>query len=286
MRKFLLLAALLLAASGLRAQTLPEFGLTIHFTDTLSDGSVSNFSPREIGYDSRATDSLDPSFGEDEYPGGLSPDQDFYFTRPDLFGGQPDEGTIDIMHKPSLDSFAIDYTTFVSFSYFPGSLYWDTTQIPPQITGIWLRPSWSTTPFVDMKHTGIFTVPRPDTQGIWGMNYVITVFYNMQPRFIPTAAVNEAPSSSGLLVNATVFPNPMPSSGTLDVQLSEPAALSIVGYDIAGREVLRMANSANMGENVFNLSSLPDNVHGAVLLRVDAESGSREETKNIMLIRP
>ncbi len=261
--------------------------MAIHFTDTFPDGSISNFTPREIGYDARATDSLDTAFGEDEYPGGLGLDQDFFFLRPDtLAGGDPDAGTIDIMHKPALDSFAINYNTVLSFSYFPGSLYWDPSQIPPIIKGIWIRPQWSDTPFVDMTKSNIFTVPDPSTQFLWGSNYIITVFYNMQPRYLPPAAVTgSSENGASLISNATVFPNPMLSSGALDITMGEAASLSIVGYDVAGREVLRLSRGAMPGENIIDLSSALANAHGAVMLHIEAVNGMRSSTKNVMLVR-
>jgi hypothetical protein len=296
MKRYPLFFVLLLASFGYllssfssgRAQSLvPEFKMAIHFTDTFPDGSRSNFTPRVIGYDSRATDSLDTAFGEDEYPGGLGIDQDFFFVRPDtLVGGDPDAGLIDIMHKPALDSFKIDYKAVLSFSYFPGSLYWDPSQIPSIIKGIWIRPSWSDTPFVDMTKSRIFTVPTPSQQFLWGNNYIITIFYNMQPRFISPAAVGGSETTgAGLIWNAVVFPNPMPSTGALDVTLSQAASLSIVGYDVAGRELLRLTRTGRAGENILDLSQSLSNIHGAIMLHIDAGNGTRNETKNVMLVR-
>ncbi len=116
-------------------------------------------------------------------------------------------------------------------------------------------------------------------------NLEVTIFYNMQPHYVPTASVNTAPGSGdGLILSATAFPNPIHSSGSLDLILSATANVSVVGYDVTGREVLRMAKNEPAGENMVDLSGLA-NAHGAIMLRVDASSDAAYETKNVMLVK-
>ncbi len=290
---FLLLLPLsvLLTVSKLQAQSgspsNAEFHLDIHFADTFSDGSLATLLGRAIGYDPMASDNAsaydDSTFGEvSDYPGGMFNGNDFWFTRPDGSGT-----TVDIRHKPITASFAINYSMGVSFDNYPGSIYWDPSQIPSIIKGIWIRPYEATTPLVDMKKDSILTFPNPTQAGIWGSsNLVVTIFYNMEPQYISNAVVSTRPSNGArIILNASVYPNPMVANGALDVTLAEPATLSIVGYDVAGREVLRLAQGMSMGESTLDLSSQLANVRGAIMLRIAAQSGPSEETKTVMLVR-
>ena len=234
---------------------------------------------RAIGYDSSATDGLDAAFGEMSYPGGLGFGADLFFEIPD-----GDATTIDIRHKPATDSFAIDYKMYMSIDSAVGSIYWNPSEIPAIVTGIWIRPYYSQTPIMDMKNNRIFTF-NSDSLLTWGAYLVVTVFYNMEPHYIPQAGVENAPANSGgLIASASVFPNPMPNGGSLDLTLNDPAYVSISGYDAAGREVLRIAKTESSGENTIDLSSLA-NAHGAIFLRVDAESGTRSEVKNVVVMK-
>ena len=273
---------------GVYAQSpnLAEFHLDLHFQDTTTDGIIDSIVGRAFGYDALASDGYDAKFGEDvDYPGGLSLGNDFWFTRYDQ-----SETRVDIMRKPLTDSFALNFSMGLSFEQYPGSIFWDTNQIPGNIKGIWIRPYYDTAndvpPLVDMKKTNIFTVPNPSQATLWGQ-FAVTIFYNMEPRFIPPAAVNgSGPNNGNLILEAAAFPNPMLSTGALTVTLSGPGDLSITGYDITGREVLHLTRTGNIGENTIDLSSELANAHGAIMLRIESQSGSREETKDVMLVKP
>lgn len=259
-----------------------EFHLDLHFRDTVS-GRIDSLTGRAFGYDPRASDGYDSLFGEDaDYPGGGSPGgNDFWFERP-----YPDSATrADIRHKPTTDSFAISYAPGISFENYPGSIFWDPAQIPAIIKGIWISAYEATTPLVDMKDTNIFTEPSGFEAALWG-NLTITVFYNMQPHYISRAAVNgSSANGAGLITDATVYPNPMPSTGALDVTLGGAASLTVVGYDITGREVLRLSREGMGGENMLDLSSQLANIHGVVMLHIEAASGAENATKNVMFVR-
>ena len=164
-----------------------------------------------------------------------------------------------------------------------GSIYWDTSQIPAIVTGVWIRPYYSTTPIMDMKNNRIFTFTS-DSLITWGPYLLVTVFYNMVPHIASSGVENTPSNSVGLIANASVYPNPMPNGGALDLTLNEPAYVSITGSDAAGREVLHISRSVSSGENRIDLSSLT-NVHGAIFLRVDAESDSRSEVKNVVVMK-
>jgi hypothetical protein len=303
---FTAIAASLLIGGNVRAQKIAEFELGLTLADTLADtydsipakydtvsgkidtiparldtipGQIDTRANRAIGYDSLATDGIDAFFGEMSYPGGLGFGADFFFKIPD-----GDETMIDIRNKPATDSFSIDYKMYMSVDSAIGSIYWDPSKIPAAVTGIWIRPYYSQTPIMDMKNNRIFTFSN-DSLLTWGNFLVVTVFHNMQPQYIPLAGVEDAATNSGgLIASASVFPNPMPKAGTLDLTLNEPAYVSISGYDAAGREVLRIARSVSSGENMIDLSGLA-NARGAVFLRVDAESGTRSEVKNIVVMK-
>ncbi len=240
---------------------------------------------RAFGYDPFASDVYnyqDSLFGEDSYyPGGFGFGDDIFFTRPD-----GSETRVDIRPKPLSDSFAISFPLSLSFDPYPGSVFWDSYRIPYFINGIWISTAYDTTPLVDMKKTNIFTVPDQFTGATWGIsNLVVTIFYNMQPHYVPTASVNAAPGSGdGLILSATAFPNPIHSSGSLDLTLSAAANVSVVGYDVTGREVFRISKNEPAGENMVDLSGLA-NAHGAIMLRVNASSEAAYETKNVMLVK-
>jgi len=283
----LLSFGLLLPLGSLRAQSPgnAEFHLDLHFRDTTTGGTIDSLTGRAFGYDPSGTDTFSvqsAAFGEDaDYPGGFGPGNDFWFTRPD----KQSETRVEIRRMPTTDSFALTYSMGLVFEQYPGSIFWDRSQIPSIVKGIWISAYEATTPLVDMKDTNIFTEGNASQASMWG-TLTVTVFYNMQPRYLPPAAVNGSSANSAALIsNATVFPNPMPAGGALDVTLSQSASLSIVGYDVAGREVLRLSRGAMPGENIIDLSSVLANAHGAIMLHIEAASGTRNETKNVMLVR-
>jgi hypothetical protein len=303
---FTAIVAPLFIGGNARAQNVAEFELGLTLADTLAatydkipakydtisgnidtiparidtiPGQIDTRNNRAIGYDSSATDGIDQLFGEMSYPGGLGFGADFFFKIPD-----GDETAIDIRHKPATDSFSIDFKMYMSVDSAFGSIYWNPSQIPASVTGIWIRPYYSQTPIMDMKNNRIFTFSN-DSLLTWGNFLIVTVFHNMQPHYIPLAGVDNIPANSGgLIASASVFPNPMPKGGALDLTLNEPAYVSISGYDAAGREVLRIERSVSSGENTIDLSGLA-NARGAIFLRVDAESGTRSEVKNIVVMK-
>ena len=292
-RKLSITAALLfftaiLSSGKVNAQpSRAEFHLDLTLRDTTVQDGIVTLTGRSFGYDPHGSNKYDSVFGEDQcYPvvGIPGPDaSDLYFVWP----GTGDCGTrVQIFPHPFADSFAINYQMGLYFAQYPGYITWDTMQIPPEVTGIWLRPSWSQTPLVDMKHTEEFSIPSTDSAFLWGSNFTVTVFYGMQPRYIPAGVSSGSTSGNKLLISASAMPNPMTSSGTLEVTLSDPALISITGYDIVGHEVLRLSRTGSAGDNMIDLSSHLLNAHGAVMLRIDAQSGSKEETKDLMVVRP
>src|ERR1017187_2244373 len=142
-RQAFLLFTFILAAYGLTVdpvgaqQATPEFRVDLHYTD--AGGGHPN-GPVAFGYDPAATDSgADIQFGEALLPGaGGSPGGGFYLA----FQVSPIDGSlIDILQKPSPDSFILQYKLFLSGYVYPAVLSWDRSKIPAAIKGLWITPN-------------------------------------------------------------------------------------------------------------------------------------------------
>ena len=129
-----LLAPLYIGGNA-RAQKMAEFELGLTLTDTAPHGTIALLNNRAIGFDTAANDYYDPAFGEDtSYPGGFGLGNDFFFTMQD-----GNVSRADIRHKPATDSFALDYKMSLSIEEAVGSIFWDPSQIPAAVKGIWIR---------------------------------------------------------------------------------------------------------------------------------------------------
>ncbi|MDP4198548.1 MAG: hypothetical protein Q8922_00570 [Bacteroidota bacterium] len=258
----------------------PEFHLDFLLRDTLQSGSHIEFGGRSIGYDPSATDSVDLQFHEDpEYPGTyLEAGNDLFFEYPRNIG----ETRIDIRNKPATGSFVINYVMGVSFDWYPtGRLVWDPAVIPQAVTALWLRPyNRQDTVLRDMREQSSLSL-TPTENSLWNGKYLITLFYNTTP---PSLGVAKSSQNVGLIVSAAAYPNPVITSGRLAVNLSEPAGLRVAGCDAAGRECFRYSAEANAGLSMLDLSSL-ESARGAVFLHIDATSGTRHDSRNVMVVK-
>jgi hypothetical protein len=279
---FSLLATVLFVGHADAQSTLvPEFRLDIHYTDTSAHGEGFEFPYlRAIGYDAKASDGYDAQFGEDaEYPGSIGSYPDLFF----LYSANGDSSTrIDIRHKPTADSFAINYVMGVKFQFSSGHLFWDPAQIPAGVTAVWIRPMSQLDSVVgDMKRDSIFKVSLLQNQ-LWGYEYLVTLFYNMAPVRL-NMGVGEQPSTA-LMSELSAYPNPIREQGRIGLSLSEPVTVTLTGYDETGRECLRQLEMMPAGSTSVALQNI-SSLHGSILLHVEAASATREESRNILVVK-
>jgi hypothetical protein len=98
------------------------------------------------------------------------------------------------------------------------------------------------------------------------------------------ASVGEAPAAQAELLSALApYPNPMKTSGALSFTLSEPARVILSAYDMAGRPLLHIEKTCAAGTQQIGLTSIP-NIHGAILLRAEAESEHGTQTKSTIVV--
>jgi hypothetical protein len=286
-RPLLLTVCFLLASVSLRAQSLtPEWSLPLQYQETPAGVTATLV----IGYDARATDAYDSSFGEVEMPPFSGPDNSLINQEYPADSLSWTATKINIMHKPSADSFAIQYKINVRPSdKTVGHLSWDASKLPPQIKGIQVTPwSYPSMFLVDMLKQSNFDVnvsisqTDPHSCGVW-IPAVITVYYNMQPQFGGASGVAPSSTSTSLISLAEVYPNPLTTAGKLHLAMSDAAHLTIVGYDVAGRVCIRTSAEAIAGQNEIDLSTLAKS-RGAIMLHIDATNASRHETRNIMVM--
>ncbi len=261
----------------------PEFELKLHYSDA---GGGGNSDPKGFGYDPKATDGIDSQFGEMFYPGAIG--SGGYFMAFELNDSEDDYSEIDIMPKPSTDTFTLQYTFVLTAFMYPAVLSWDPSTIPSAIKSITITPAGASfLPMADMTKQSSVTIDDVDpTDTNYYLNWLpatITIYYNLQSPFEGVAP--SANPSDGLLLNLTTYPNPMSTSGVVSFSLSEPASISVSGYDAIGREVLRFTKNEPAGVNQIDLSGLAANAHGAIMLRVEASSNAQYETKTVMLVK-
>jgi hypothetical protein len=264
-------------------QTLtPEFELKLKYSDA---GGGGNSDSKGFGYDPAATGGIDSRFGEMLYPGLVG--SGGYFLAFPLNDSEEDYSEINILRKPTTDTFTLQYTIYLSAFMYPAVLSWDRGQIPSGIKNIVITPSGA--PFlkmVDMTQQSSVTIDDINpTDTNYASNWetaTITIYYNKPS---PFASVSSAVNmGAGLLSGLVTYPNPLRTTGTLSFSLAELASITVSGYDAIGREVFRMTKNEPAGDNLIDLSSLV-NAHGAIMLRVDASSDAAFETKNVMLVR-
>jgi hypothetical protein len=256
----------------------PEFELNLHYSDA---GGSAPSSPVAFGYDPQASDTLQLKFGEQYYPGPAP--GGFYLAF--LLPGDSIASQIEVLQKPSIDSFTLQYTIYLSANVYPAVLSWDRSSIPSAIKSITITPPGASFLLMaDMtKQDSVVIDDLNPTDTNYATNWepaTITLYYNTAPLSVsPTPVPN-----TGLLSGLITYPNPMGESGDLSFSLTQAANIVLTGYDAIGREVLHMTKSASAGENILDLSGLATE-RGAILLRVDAASGFQYETKGVMLVK-
>ena len=140
--------------------------------DTTAADGIINLSGRSFGYDRKGSYGYDsnsarmPATRFPEYPEAAS---DLYFIWPD----SADCATrVQYSRFRSAISLRSAIRSGACLRAIPGEHRLDTNQIPPEITGIWLGPSWHTTPtsipLVDMRHTGALLRFRTRNQKFFG----------------------------------------------------------------------------------------------------------------------
>lgn len=275
-----------MAVSPLLAQAQSaEFGFVLHYSETSDFVQTLTF-----GYDSRATYGKDALFGEEDFPafGGPPGAGAVYFTYDDSVIAQQSTGTrIDILPKPQNDG-ALQYQFHLYGGTYPAHLVWDRTKIPSIVRSIQVTPASATNMvMLDMTKASSFDIDiMHNTMDIhdysnW-KDAVITIYYNMDPG--QQGGVADAGQTTALLGTVTPYPNPIGVSGALLVNTNDMASLTVTGFDAAGRECFRAFKQVSAGSNSLDLKGLM-NCAGAIMLHVEATSGSRHETRNVMVVK-
>ncbi len=275
---FLLILA---ARIGFAQTATPEFELQLHYSDV---GHGGNSDKVAFGYDPSATVGIDPQFGEMLYPG--SPFAEGYFLAFALNDSTSGDYTeIDILPKPVADSFVLQYPLYLSGYKYPATLSWDRSKIPSAIKGIWITPYYEW--FFKMgdmvsQNDMVITSSASDTNYYHNWQPAqLTIYYNRTPELL--GVVQEAPVT-GLLSPLSTYPNPMRADGKLLFSVSQDANVTISAFDMLGHELFHLDRSVPAGNVLTDLCALA-NTHGAVLLRVDAESGSTHQSKSVMVVK-
>jgi hypothetical protein len=268
---------LFIATAGWSQSRTPEFGLKIHLDE--GSGFTRNLT---IGYDPIATRGQDTAFGEQCAP-NITPEGDLY-----MYSTYPNDIScatqVNIMPKPVQDTFTAFYDIYAApSSGHTAHLTWDPTTIPAEVLSMRV---WKNGMFlVDLKNSNSFDIlinhdfSSPHSHDNWKNATVILFWSNGK------LGVDPQGLSTALIQSATTFPNPMATSGALAVSLGEPALVTVHGYDVTGREVLTLHKHGSAGMNEIALDAM-EAQHGAMMLRVEAVSASRHETKTVMLARP
>ncbi len=260
----------------------PEFELQLQYSTADGGG---NTDAKGFGYDPAATVGIDPQFGEEFYPGVAFPGD--YFFAFNLNDSAGDYSEVDILPKPTTDTFTLQYSLYLSAYMYPATLSWNPSDIPPAIKGITITPFGA--PFlkmVDMTKQASVTIDDVNpTDTNYANNWepaIITIYYNTPSPF-DGVTLNPV-AGEGLLSNLIAYPNPMSNSGAVAFMLSGPASVIVTGYDAVGREVLRVTKNEPAGETMLDLTGLT-NARGAIMLRVDAASDAQHDTKSVMLVK-
>ena len=169
---------------------------------------------------------------------------------------------------------------------YPTTVTWDRSHIPSQIKGIVVTsPSDRGVELADLTKQDSVVLGTDPSAPNYYQNWwpaIITIYYNVQPpQFL---AVKTSDAHAPLLSGLGAYPNPMAAHGKLAFTLGEPAMVHVVAYDAAGRLVLSTEMNGSAGSNLLDLTGVGPE-HGALLLHVDATSGSRAESKNVMVLK-
>jgi hypothetical protein len=256
----------------------PEFQLVIQY-----DEKGNHQRPRQFGYDPSATFGTDTAFGEtrdvpQSSPGDQVPNLYFLYSN-DTFV-PADTGTwTDILPKPSADSFYLQYPLEISTLNYPATLSWDKSLIPSQITGIWLTPRFHPDQVLaDMKQVSSYNITAQDYFNN-GIDYMITLFYNMTPAPKLPASVRSDRMVTGLVSNVSAYPNPFIATGRLTYDLAKNATVAVQVYDLTGREVAQVASVQPGGHNGLDLDQIiHDRGSYFVRLQVMVDGSMQEKT--------
>ena len=275
----LLLLPFLLPSAGKGQTRKPEFRLDLKYRDT--SGLAAPGDSIAFGYDRAATEGIDAIFGEQLFPGG-SPGGGLavYFTLPD----DTDYSEVDIMPKPPTDMFTIQYNFTLSAYQYPAYLSWDRSQIPKAVTAIVVTPQgYPGIKMADMTQQDSVEINITDpTSPNYYSNWepaIITLYYDSR---LSDVKPNDTPA--GLIVNLGVYPNPMAQNGRFMFSLSEQANVHVIAYDAAARLVMNTEMNGLAGTNHIDLSGIGPE-HGTLLLHIDAVSGSRHDSRNILVLK-
>ncbi len=118
----------------------------------------------------------------------------------------------------------------------------------------------------------------------------IRLRYNQCSKFGPVINSSETPTSFSLMQN---FPNPFNPVTTIRFAVPENTNVTLIIYDINGREVARLLNSVNYGIGAFNILfnsgmyGLSSGVYFYRVTAVDPSSGANKftEVKRMILIK-
>jgi hypothetical protein len=270
----------------------PQFQLTLS-NDYIAEGQ-DHFLTASFGYDTAATVGIDLLFGENAYPpiGGFGGERTMTFLLPDSStASQSDNSPIDIMPRPkptpgTVDSFTIQYQFWFSSISYPTTITWDRTFIPSQIKGIIVTsPGDPGVELADLTKQDSVVIGIDPSAPNYYYNWlpaIITIYYNTTPPQFLDVRANDGPAA--LLSGLGAYPNPMAENGRLAFTLGEPANVHVIAYDAAGRLVLNREMNSQAGMNQVDLNNVGPS-HGAILLHVDATSGSRHESKDVMVLK-
>jgi len=105
----------------------------------------------------------------------------------------------------------------------------------------------------------------------------------LNPLTVPPEAVDQTPDAFALYQN---FPNPFNPATTIRFRLVDEARVSLVIYDVLGREVTRLLDNEEMPggdhEVTFNAASLATGVY---FYRIIVNDGQFHQIKKMMLLK-
>jgi hypothetical protein len=118
----------------------------------------------------------------------------------------------------------------------------------------------------------------------------IRLRYNQCSKFGPVINSSELPTSFSLMQN---FPNPFNPVTTIRFAVPENTNVTLIVYDLNGREVARLLNNVNYGVGAFNILfnsgtyGLSSGVYFYRVTAIDPSSGSNKftEVKRMILIK-
>jgi hypothetical protein len=130
-----------------------------------------------------------------------------------------------------------------------------------------------------MKSVNSFNITAQDYLRT-GIDYVITLFYNMTPRVL---SVQDGPHYAGLISNLSAYPNPFTAEAKLTLDLAEPSTLQVDAFDLTGRQVGQRAQ-VSAGHTELDLTHLIAGT-GAYLVRLQATSAKGMDSRTVLVRR-